>query len=171
LGLLFTVLFTGCTDIPDGLQPVSGFEVNRYLGRWYEIARLDHSFERGLSNVSADYSLKAGGAIRVVNRGFNERTAKWEQVEGTARFIADESTGSLKVSFFGPFYGGYHIIALDRANYAYAMITGPSRSYLWILARGTDLDKQTLSSLVSKAARWVFDTKGLILVKHDRTEN
>ena len=133
--LLVSTLIIGCTGVPEGLEPVSESEVNRYLGKWFEIARLDHTFEKNLSNVSAVYARDNTGNISVTNKGYNEKTGKWKQIEGRARFIGDETVGSLKVSFFGPFYGGYHVIALDKENYRYAMVAGPNRSYLWILSR------------------------------------
>ena len=166
--LLLTTSLLGCTGVPDGLEPVDDFEPDRYVGKWYEIARLDHSFERNLSNVSATYTAKENGEIKVLNRGYNEKSGKWKQIEGRARLIGDESIGSLKVSFFGPFYGGYHIIALDKENYRYAMVAGPNKSYLWILSRSTSLDETVYSKLVGKAADWGFDTTELIAVKHDR---
>ena len=159
----------GCTGIPKSLEPVSGFDGDRYLGKWYEIARLDHSFERDLSNVSAEYTKKESGDIRVVNQGYNEKTGEWKQIEGQARFIDEETVGILKVSFFGPFYGGYHVIALDKANYSYAMVSGPSLSYLWFLSRTTVLDETIYSRLLTRAADLGFDTTKLIRVKHDRT--
>lgn len=162
------LVLIGCTSVPDGLSPVEGFDQSRYLGKWYEIARLDHSFERNLSNVSATYTRKDNGDIRVYNRGFNAESQEWEEIEGNARFIGEETTGSLRVSFFGPFYGGYHIIELDRENYSYAMVTGPTRSYLWILARTAEMDTTLFSELVSKANGWGFDTSQLIKVQHDK---
>ena len=138
--MLLSALLTGCTGVPKGLEPVSGFDAERYLGKWYEIARLDHAFERNLSNVSATYARGNDDTISVVNRGFDEKTGEWKQVVGRARFIGDKSVGSLKVSFFGPFYGGYHVIALDTENYSYAMVAGPNRSYLWILSRSKSLE-------------------------------
>jgi apolipoprotein D and lipocalin family protein len=174
LGILFlvtTAAMVGCTSVPKGLEPVSGFDADRYLGKWYEIARLDHSFERNLSNVSALYTAKEKGEIAILNRGYNEKDGEWKQIEGKARFIGEDSVGSLKVSFFGPFYGGYHIIELDRENYRYAMVAGPSRSYLWILSRTTSLDETIYSSLVSKATALGFDTTELIRVAHDRSAN
>lgn len=159
----------GCTGIPKGLQPVTGFEPDRYLGKWYEMARLDHSFERNLEQVSATYTRAANGDITVLNRGFDTTTGSWKQIEGRARFIRDESIGSLKVSFFGPFYGGYHIIALDREGYRYAMVAGPSRSYLWILSRQPYLDDAVYAALVGKANSWGFDTSQLIRVSHAPT--
>ena len=125
------------------------------------------SFERNLSNVSATYTRGKNGDIRVLNRGFNTKTGAWKQIEGRARFIEDDTLGSLKVSFFGPFYSGYHIIALDRQDYRYAMVTGPSRSYLWILTRNKTLEESIYAELVSQADAWGFDTKKLIRPEHN----
>jgi apolipoprotein D and lipocalin family protein len=165
-----TLILVGCTGVPAGLRPVTDFEPERYLGKWYEIARLDHRFERNLSNVSAHYYKKNDNAIGVVNRGYNEKTGKWEEIEGTAFFTQNESVGSLKVSFFGPFYGGYHIIALDRKTYQYAMVVGPRLSYLWILSRQKKLDQQILTELVARAEQWGFDTEDLIYVDQNRPD-
>jgi len=165
VGLL--VLFLGCTGIPEGLQAVDGFDAGRYLGKWYEIARLDHAFERGLGNVTAEYSKGSGDEIQVLNRGFDIQEGQWREIRGVARFIGEKNIGSLQVSFFGPFWGGYHIIVLDRENYGYAMVTGPSRSYLWILSREKTLDDQVLTGLISRAKAWGFDTDRLIFVKQD----
>ena len=173
LGIIFMLSTTllGCTGVPKGMEPVSGFDGARYMGKWYEIARLDHSFEKNLSNVSALYTAKETGEIAVLNRGYNEKTGEWKQIEGKARFVGDETIGSLKVSFFGPFYGGYHIIELDRVNYSYAMVSGPSLSYLWILSRTRMLDEAIYSELVTRAGTLGFDTSKLIQVVHDRTAN
>ncbi|MFZ0243961.1 MAG: lipocalin family protein [Desulfobacterales bacterium] len=164
------LMIAGCTGVPTGLRPVTDFKPERYLGKWYEIARLDHRFEENLSNVSARYYRKDDGGIGVVNRGYNEKSGQWEEIEGTASFIKDDSVGSLKVSFFGPFYGGYHIIALDRPSYGYAMVAGPNRSYLWILSRDKTLDQKVLDELVAMADGWDFDTAGLIYVDQDRPD-
>lgn len=166
LGILS--ILTSCTSIPEGLQPVSGFEVDRYLGKWYEIARLDHSFERNLSNVTAEYSLREGGGIDVLNKGYDKRKGEWREIKGVARFISEKNVGSLKVSFFGPFWGGYHVIALDKENYRYSMVAGPSRSYLWILSRNKMLDQNIVAELVARAKQWDFDTEKLIYVEHDK---
>jgi apolipoprotein D and lipocalin family protein len=168
--VLTTLIFIGCTGVPAGLRPVTDFEPERYLGKWYEIARLDHRFERNLSNVSASYYKKDDTAIGVVNRGYNEKAGKWEEIEGTAFFLQNESVGSLKVSFFGPFYGGYHIIALDRESYQYAMVVGPRRSYLWILSRQKKLDQEILTELVARADQLGFDIEGLIYVDQNRPD-
>ena len=168
--LAVAMMMLGCAGVPNGLTPVSGFDPDRYLGKWYEIARLDHSFEKNMSNVTAIYSRDDAGGISVTNRGYDEKAGEWKQIEGRANFIEDESVGSLKVSFFGPFYGGYHIIALDQQNYNYSMVTGPSRSYLWILSRNKFLDGSIYLDLVSKAREWGFDTAEFIKVEHDRTD-
>jgi len=166
---LTTALFVlGCTGVPKGLSPVTDFEARRYMGKWYEIARLDHRFERGLSDVSATYALQDDGTISVFNRGFSEADRAWKEVRGTARFRGKSTVGSLKVTFFWPFYGGYHIIALDKDQYAYAMVTGSSRSYLWILSRMERMDKTTLDRLVRQAAELGFPTDRLIYVPQNR---
>lgn len=156
----------GCVGIPDNITPVKGFDVQRYLGLWYEIARLDHSFERGLEKVQAHYSLTGDGVIRVVNRGFNPKSNEWKEAVGKASFIADADTGRLKVSFFGPFYGSYNIIALDQEHYAYALVCGPNKSYLWILAREPQMKESIKSVLINKAKSLGFETEKLIYVKH-----
>jgi apolipoprotein D and lipocalin family protein len=165
VGLLF-IFLAGCVGIPDNVTPVKGFDVQRYLGLWYEIARLDHSFEKGLENVQAHYSLAADGSIRVVNRGFNPISNQWKEAVGKASFIADTDTGRLKVSFYGPLYGSYNIIALDQQHYSYALVCGPSKSYLWILAREPSMEASVKSALINKAKALGFETETLIHVKH-----
>ena len=165
--IVMTIFSWSCTSVPKNVSPIEDFEADRYMGKWYEIARLDHSFERNLSNVSAKYTRDKNGKITVVNKGFNEKTEEWKQIQGKARFIGDETVGSLKVSFFGPFYGGYHIIALDKKTYAYAMVTGPNRSYLWILSRAPTLDENIYKNLISMAADLGYKTADLIRVKHN----
>jgi len=162
---LALMVLAGCTSVPRGLQPVGNFEANRYLGRWYEIARLDHSFERGLTRVTAEYSMKGDGSVQVVNRGYNARRDKWQEARGVARFIGPSDIASLKVTFFWPFYGGYHVIALDHEGYGYAMVTSSSRSYLWILARQKHLEPAVRDELLAKAKQWGFRTENLIFVE------
>lgn len=166
MALLSSVLHTGCTGVPDGVQVVSGFELDRYLGTWYEIARLDHRFERGMSNVTASYSMREGGGVSVVNRGYKAAEGEWNEATGKAYFVGDANVGQLKVSFFGPFYGGYNIVDLDKDNYQYALVVGPDRSYLWILARSPELNPDVLSALVDKARNLNFPTDKLIYVDH-----
>lgn len=165
--LVFLFLLSGCVGIPPNVQPVQNFQLDRYLGRWYEVARLDHSFERGLSKVSADYSLRDDGGVRVINRGYNAEKGEWKEAEGKAYFVQTPDVGYLKVSFFGPFYGSYVVFALDQENYQYAMISGPDTDYLWILARQPQLDPSVKSSLIEKAKSLGFATEQLIFVKHE----
>jgi apolipoprotein D and lipocalin family protein len=165
---LLAFLLTSCTGLSKGLKPVEAFDVNRYLGTWYEIARLEQSFEKGLDNISATYTLAPDGGIAVLNRGWNSETGEWKQAEGKAYFIDQPTVGRLKVSFFGPFYGSYNIIALDKENYQYSMVTGQNRSYLWILSRTKTMPKETLDALIDEARRMGFATDRLIRVKHDR---
>ena len=160
------VSLAGCVGAPDGITVISGFQLDRYLGTWYEIARLDHSFERGLVDVTANYTLRDDGGVRVLNRGYNEDDGEWEEAEGRAYFVGPADVGSLKVSFFGPFYGGYNIIALDKENYQYALVAGPSRSYLWILARDPEIDQAIVDSLVERAAVLGFPVDELQYVNH-----
>lgn len=167
LPLSFATLLSGCTGVPDGMKPVTGFDLDRYLGTWYEVARLDHRFERGLSQVTASYSLRDDGGVKVVNRGFNAAKGEWKEAEGKAFFIEEPDIGRLKVSFFGPFYGAYNIIELDKDDYQYSMITGPNRSYLWILARQPELDPEILERLLARASELGFATDELIFVGHD----
>ncbi|HPS59432.1 MAG TPA: lipocalin family protein [Spirochaetota bacterium] len=163
---LLSVIITGCSSVsvPEGVDTVKDFDLSRYLGKWYEIARLDHSFERGLIKVSAEYSLRDDGGVKVINRGFNTLKNKWNDIEGKAYFTGDTKTGELKVSFFGPFYGSYNIMELDKTGYTYSLVCGPDKSYLWILARTPDPDKKIIDRLVQKAASLGFDTSTLIYV-------
>ncbi|MFU8788234.1 MAG: lipocalin family protein [Methylobacter sp.] len=160
-------LLIGCTGIPDGINAVDGFDVNRYLGTWYEIARLDHRFERGLEKISATYSLREDGGVDVLNKGWDVKAGEWQQAQGKAYFVGQPDQGRLKVSFFGPFYGGYNIIELDKKNYAYSMVTGPDRSYFWLLSRTPQLPESDVQALLERAKALGFATDQLIFVKHD----
>ena len=171
LALLFGLTLTACsTAPPDGLQAVTSFDINRYLGKWHEIARLDHSFERGLSDVNATYQLQDDGSVKVINRGFDSQRGVWQEAIGRALFIGDSHIASLKVSFFGPFYGGYHVIALDQENYRWSLVAGPSRDYLWILARDKTLPAEIRQQLINQAQALGFATDKLIWVEHTRDD-
>ena len=150
LPAVITMIMGGCASVPSGLTPVTGFEADRYLGKWYEIARLDHVFERGLDHVTAEYTKRPDGTIVVVNRGYDAGKKRWREAKGVARFRVNPTVGSLKVTFFWPFTGGYHVIALDR-DYQWALIAGPSRNYLWILARKPQLAPEIYAHLVQQA--------------------
>jgi len=164
LGLLLLLLLSGCMGMPSGVRPVADFDAERYLGTWYEIARLDHRFERGLSRVSAEYARRDDGGITVRNRGYLADEKKWKDIQGKAYFVESPDTGYLKVSFFGPFYGSYVVFELDRQDYRYALVSGPDLSYLWLLARSPTLDAATRDRLVARAAAAGFDTSKLIFV-------
>ena len=156
----------GCLGMPKTVKPVEGFELDRYLGTWYEIARLDHPFERGLSQVSAEYGLRDDGGVRVVNRGYSETKQQWKQAVGKAYFVNEATEGYLKVSFFGPFYGSYVIFELDREQYQHAFVCGPDTDYLWLLSRTPSVDPKLIGTFVEKAKARGFDTEGLIFPRH-----
>jgi len=171
--LIFILIFvattlSGCTGIPEGVTPVKGFQLDRYLGTWYEIARLNHSFEEGLSDVTATYELRTDEGIDVLNKGYDPEKNAWRDAKGRAYFLDTPDTASLKVSFFGPFYGGYHVMALDP-DYRWTMIAGPSHKYFWILARTPNLPQTTLDELLVKARQSGFNLDGLIMVKHENS--
>lgn len=171
LVIAFITLLVGCVGVPDGIQPVQPFEVKKYLGKWYEIARYDHSFERNMRNVTAEYTLRPDGGIKVVNRGYNMSKQKWKAAEGKAYFVGAENIGHLKVSFFGPFYGSYVVFSLDD-NYEYALITSTDRSYFWLLSRHATLDATILKKLKQTMIEAGFDPLKAIWVEQSPlTEN
>jgi apolipoprotein D and lipocalin family protein len=153
--------------VPEGLEPVRDFELERYLGLWYEIARLDHFFERGMDRVTAEYTRRPDGSITVVNRGYRPDKGKWKESRGLVKPKGDPTVGSLKVSFFRPFWGGYHIIALDREHYRWAVGCGPDRTYFWILSRDKVMDPDLLRRLVEQAKGWGFHVEKFIYPRHD----
>ena len=169
LYLIFMVLLlSACTGLPDGVQPVDNFDMDRYLGKWYEIARLDHSFERGLNNVSAEYTLRDDGGVSVLNTGYDIENKQWKSATGKAYFVDRKNRGHLKVSFFGPFYGSYVIFDLDKKDYSYAYIAGYDKSNLWLLARTPRVSENRLREFTKQAKVLGFDTDELIYVKHDQ---
>ena len=157
-------ILSGCVGIPEGIKPVENFQLERYLGTWHEIARLDHSFERGLSKVTADYSLREDGGINVVNRGFSAEKNAWQEALGKAYFVGDTDKGHLKVSFFGPFYGSYIVFELDAVGYQYAFISGPNKDYLWLLARTPTVKPEVIEKFISQSNTLGFDMSTLIFV-------
>ena len=165
LVLIAIAVVAGCVGVPDGIEPVTGFQVERYMGRWYEVARLDHSFERGMEQVTATYELRPDGTVAVLNRGYRADKGEWGEVSGKAKFLDDSDVAALKVSFFGPFYGGYNVVDLDP-GYQHALVAGPNRSYLWILSRTPTPPRAEVERLVAKAQALGFDTSQLIYVKH-----
>jgi apolipoprotein D and lipocalin family protein len=158
-------LLSGCLGVSDGVEPIDDFELNRYLGKWYEVARLDHSFERGLEAVTADYSLREDGGIRVINSGRNTETQLNQEAEGRAYFVEEPNIGHLKVSFFGPFFGSYVIFELDE-DYQTAFIAGNTTNYLWLLARTPKVSQELIDEFIASADQLGFDTRQLIFVNH-----
>ena len=164
--LILVLFLAGCAGIPENVKPIENFKLDKYLGKWYKIARLDHSFERGLTRVTADYSLRDDGGVRVLNRGYSQKENSWKEAEGKAYFVKGSDQGHLKVSFFGPFYGSYIVFEVDHENYQYALVCGPKKSYFWILARSPEMKQDRKDSLIAKAAQSGFDTSKLIFVDH-----
>ena len=162
--ILTFLSISGCLGMPDTVTPVNNFEPGKYLGRWYEIARLDHSFERGLEQVTAEYSMREDGGVSVVNRGYSPEDKEWTEATGKAYFVNSTAEGYLKVSFFGPFYGSYVVFELDRKDYQYAFVSGPDLSYLWLLSRTPVVSDEVLADFVKKSESHGFETKRLIMV-------
>jgi len=146
--------------------PVNNFELDRYLGRWHEVARLDHSFERDLQAVTAEYVTRDDGGIKVINSGRNIDSGEIQQAEGRAYFVEDPSIGHLKVSFFGPFFGSYVIFELDKDNYQYAFIAGNTTDYLWLLSRSPKVSQELLEQFKDSASSLGFNLEELIMVSH-----
>jgi apolipoprotein D and lipocalin family protein len=152
--------------VPENIKPVSGFKLDKYLGKWYEIARLDHSFERGLTNVTAEYTLRDDGGINVLNRGYNAADSTWSSAEGRAYFVEEPDEGYLKVSFFRPFYGSYVIFELDE-DYQYSFVCGPDKSYLWLLSRSKNIKDDLKNKFMKMTKSLGFATEELIFVQQD----
>lgn len=161
LYLLLCLVLLACTGDDAKYKAITGFEADKYLGTWYEIARLDHSFERGLDKVYAEYSFREDGGLKVVNHGFDTQKQKWNEAIGKAYFVETPDVGRLKVSFFGPFYGAYTIVELDKLGYQYALVTG-GKDYLWILSRSPKMDNETKQKLIAQAKTFGFETDKLI---------
>ncbi|MFC4892960.1 lipocalin family protein [Pseudofrancisella aestuarii] len=162
--LLITVLLVGCVHKPDNIQPVENFNPQNYLGRWYEIARFDNSFEKGLIKVYAEYGLNSDGTIEVVNSGVNPITEQRTYAKGVAKFVEKDNVGYLKVSFFKPFYGAYVIFDLED-DYKYAYIAGNNYNYLWLLSRTPTVPDSVKEDFVKKAKGLGFETDKLVWVK------
>jgi apolipoprotein D and lipocalin family protein len=158
---------TLCKSIPEGAKPVEPFDSMKYLGKWYEIARFDFKFEKNMNNTKAEYSLNKDGTIRVENSGFNYITNKQKKAIGKAKYINSTSIGQLKVSFFGPFYGAYNVIMLDK-DYKYALIAGSNLNYLWILSREKTIPKEIKDQYISEAKRIGYKIDNLIWVEQNQ---
>ncbi len=166
IGIAGMYLLSSCQSIPKGATAVRPFEKERYLGKWFEIARIDFRFEKNLNNTTAEYTLNENGTIKVVNRGYNYVKSEWQTAEAKAKFRGDDSVAALKVSFFGPFYSGYNVIAIDE-QYRYALVAGKNLDYLWILARDKSIPEEVKTSYLKIANDIGYDTGRLIWVEHN----
>ena len=166
--LMTSSLITGCAITPpEGITPVANFEPDRYLGTWYEIARLENTFERGLTDVTATYEKIDEETISVTNRGYDTVKGKWRSIEGKAKILGDPTVGALKVSFFGPFYAGYFVYELDHEEYQYALVSSGSKRMMWLLAREPQLAPATYQALLQIAEQNGFNTAALVEVTHE----
>lgn len=170
LVLLFNTLLAGCTGLPDGIQPVSDFKLDRYLGTWYEIARLNHRFEAGLHQVTATYEVNEDGSVSVFNKGYSDKDQQLKEAMGKAKFVGQTDTGHLKVSFFGPFYGSYVIYELDP-EYQFAFVTSYNKESLWFLSRTPTVDAALFEKFTSQATQLGFDLDELIKVRQIEPSN
>jgi apolipoprotein D and lipocalin family protein len=167
LGGISLLLLNSCRTIPTNAVAVKPFELNRYLGKWYEIARIDFKFEKNLNNVTANYSLREDGLVKVDNKGYNYVEKAWKNSIGKAKFVGDTTEAKLKVSFFGPFYSGYNVIAIDKA-YQYALVAGKNTDYLWILSREKTIPEDVKNNYLNLAKNIGYDTNRLIWVAHNQ---
>jgi len=163
ISIILLLFFWGCVKKPHHIKAVINFDVNQYVGKWYEIARLDHSFEKSLSHVYAEYSLNSNGSIKVVNSGIKAKSGKRRYANGVAKFMASKEVGYLKVSFFRPFYGAYILCELDP-DYQYAYVTSNDQKYLWLLARTPSVSENVKQDFVKKVKDLGFATEQLIWV-------
>lgn len=166
----FVVACNACASIPKNAKPVENFDLSRYLGTWYEIARFDFRFEKDMNNTSAQYDIDEKKNVTVLNSGYNFKKEEWTKAEGVAKFRGDASVAALKVSFFGPFYSGYNVIALGE-DYQYALVAGKNLDYLWILAREKTIPEEIKINYLKIAQEVGYDTSRLIWVQHDKDNN
>jgi apolipoprotein D and lipocalin family protein len=157
---------SSCVSIPKGAKAVRFFNKDKYLGKWYEIARMDFKFEKNLQQVTANYALTEDKSIRVDNKGFNVKEHKWKESIGKAKIIGNGSEGRLKVSFFGPFYSGYNVIAVDE-EYRYALIAGNNLKYLWLLSREKTMPEAIKNKYLEQAKALGYDIMQLVWTKQD----
>lgn len=166
LAFISLILFNACETIPSGAKAVKPFDVNKYLGTWYEVARMDFKFERDLKNVTATYSKNEDGSIKVLNQGYDINTNERKQAEGKAKFVDLKDEAMLKVSFFGPFYAGYNVVALDK-DYKYALVAGQDLDLMWILSREKSIPDTIKAEYLKIAEQIGYKTSELVWVVQD----
>jgi apolipoprotein D and lipocalin family protein len=164
--IIVSLFLASCAGVPESIEPVTDFDLNKYSGKWFEIARLDHRFERGLERVTATYSINEDGSVRVENRGFSTEDKEWKNAQGKAKFAGDNDVGHLKVSFFGPFYGSYIIFDLDKEDYQYSFVTG-SENTLWFLSRTPKVSSELKDKFIRAAQEAGYNTEELIFVNQE----
>lgn len=164
--VMITLAVTCKNNMKKEIKTVPVVDLNRYIGKWYEIARYDHSFERGLQATTAEYAFRDDGMISVTNSGHvGSPQGKLKVAHGKAKQPNPQDPGKLKVSFFLWFYGDYYILDLDEVNYSYVLIGSSSDKYLWILSRTPQMEKEVLDMLLNKAREFGYDTDKLIFVE------
>ncbi len=161
LTLIMSLVLLGCVDVPEGIKPVTRFKINRYLGTWYEIARLDYMGEQDLKSVSTEYSRNQKGDLVFKHRGYMTKWAEWREKEGRISLAGDPNVGHLKISYFFPIYKPYVIFELDP-DYQYAYVCGKDRSFLWLLSRAKYLDEDIVDDFIEKSQNLGFDTSKLV---------
>lgn len=166
LGVFATLTACKSVKVPEGVQVVQNFDAKKYMGEWYEIARFDFKHQKDMSHVTANYSLNSDGSVKVVNKGYNYVKDKWEEVEGKAKFVDREDQGALKVSFFGPFYSGYNVVAMDP-DYENVLVFGESTDYIWILSRNKTISEKVKNKFLEKAKAQGYDLNRLVWTKQD----
>jgi len=179
---VFTILIVGLTFLGCGasknaskkfkttISPVKNFKVESYMGHWYEVARLDFKFQKGLDNCAAFYSLNENGSVKVINSGFRDEKNKWEYAKGKAKFRGEKNLGELKVSFFGPFYSDYNVVAIAD-NYKYALVFGKNLDYMWILSRTKQIPDSIREDFTNIARNAGYDVSNLLWANHDKNDN
>ena len=165
LGILGILIFKSCSvGIPEKANAIQNFDSEKYLGKWYEIARFDFKFEKNMNQVTATYSKNPDGTIKVDNKGYDYIKKEWKQSIGEAKFVNAENEARLKVSFFKPFWAGYNVIDLED-NYKYALVAGKNLDYLWILSREKTIPENIKTRFLEKAKSVGYDTSKLIWVE------
>lgn len=161
LGLIGITIMNACSvGIPKDAKAVQNFESEKYLGKWYEMARIDFKFEKNLNQVTANYSKNPDGSIKVENRGYDYIKKEWKESIGEAKFVGNDNEARLKVSFFKPFWSGYNVIDIED-NYKYALVAGKNLDYLWILSREKTIPEDVKSRFLQKAKSIGYDTARL----------
>lgn len=152
--------------IPSHVHLLENFDVEKYTGEWYEIARFDFKHERHMKNVTANYTLQEDGSIEVINRGYHTKDEEWKEAKGKAMPNGKPGQSALKVSFFGPFYSGYNVVKIS-GDYKHALVFGESRDYIWILSRTPQIPAATKKKFLEYAIEAGYDLERLVWTEHD----